>query len=286
MKKVLKAIWDEFIYGGHFHSIGVSCLIYSVSITIGKPAPISLLVIIYAGIHSGYLFNRYKEYEIDEKSNPNRTKHIGKYNDKIPAIICSLVVLMIILLILYGNLKSIVFSFCIFLIGILYSIIVKKYTNKIIGLKNYFVALSFASLLFLYSLYTNSIIGTSLLIMFVVIALRVFSNTIFFDLKDIESDKKEKLKTFPVFLGINNSYTFLNFINVISLVPVIIGVILGFLPIYSLSLVLLIPFVLFYLDLSHKKPSVLPTISYLYADGEYILWLLLILVFKFSWNKV
>ncbi|MEI7917830.1 MAG: UbiA family prenyltransferase [Candidatus Saccharibacteria bacterium] len=274
--RMLTRIWNEFVYGGHFHSIGVACLVLSSSIVIGSPAPFSLFVIIYAGVQSGYLYNRYIEYEIDMETNPDRTKHIGRYLNNIPTIIVTLTALIIFLFIRYGNVLSLLYGLILFIVGLAYSLFIKKITQKIIGLKNYFVALSFSSLLLLYAIYTNHILSVSLWIMLIVILIRVFSNTIFFDLKDIKSDMKEGLKTIPVLLGKKKSYIMLYVLNVLSLLPIIIGIICNIIPIYSSSLLLLALYVVYYLNLARKSNNNIAEISYIYADGEYIVWLLLV----------
>ena len=65
IKKILKFIWDEFIYGGHLLSLGgtsvtfFSCILLNIKITL------DCLFIVYLIVYVVYLYNRFKEIDID-----------------------------------------------------------------------------------------------------------------------------------------------------------------------------------------------------------------------------
>mgnify|MGYP000052318336 CR=1 FL=1 len=78
----------------------------------------------------------------------------------------------------------------------------------------------------------------SLLLLFLFVFLRWIINTAFFDVKDIEADKKDNLKTFPVVLGNKNFLRFIHILNLFSFSPIIIGVYFDTLPSFTLALCL------------------------------------------------
>ena len=76
-------------------------------------------------------------------------------------------------------------------------------------------------------LYHSLEINLSFIIMFFLIFLRCIINVIFFDLKDINNDKADNLKTLPVILGKKSTINILYIINVIAFIPLILGIYLN-----------------------------------------------------------
>lgn len=117
---------------------------------------------------------------------------------------------------------------------------------------------------------------------FFFIFLRELINPCFCDLKDIESDKKENLKTFPIVFGKKKVVRILSGINVISGIPIIIGVYLGLLPKFALILFLILFYTVYYFSRINKKEGDSEGDSeFLYSvlpDLEFILYAPLILV--------
>jgi 4-hydroxybenzoate polyprenyltransferase len=280
MKKVLNVIWNEFVYGGHLHSLGVASLIFTGSVILNVKIGLEFLIIVYLGIHSAYLYNRYKEFDADFATNPERTGYIKKYVKKIPYIVILSFLIIISILLYNKNFTALFFSIFIFLIGLLYSELFKNFTKKILGLKNIFIPLLFSSLIILLIIYYHFQFNLSVFLIFIFIFIRVFNNTVFFDIKDIESDAKEKLLTFPVVFGKKKIFYFLNIINILSGIVLIIGVALKILPIFCLILMILIFYNFCYFKKSQSPAANFKQIAYIYADGEYLLWTILILLGK------
>lgn len=78
-------------------------------------------------------------------------------------------------------------------------------------------------------------------------------SAMFFDIKDISSDKEERLKTFAVVWGKERTIRALIILNLLSAVPLIIGVYLDILPWFSLALLLTLPYTFYYLNQTRKK---------------------------------
>lgn len=269
---ILKGIWNEFIYGGHFHSIGVVSIVFVSSLVLNTKITWDFLVIVYLGIHSAYLYNRFKEFKTDFMTNPERTGYIEKYVKKIPFIILLSFLIIISILFYFENFLGLFFAIFIFIIGLLYSELFKDLTKKILGFKNFFIPLLFSSLIIFLVIYYSLSWNLALVLIFIFSFLRVFSNTIFFDIKDIESDKKENLLTLPIVFGKTGVFHFLSFINVLSSIPIILGVFLKILPQFSIALLLTIPYSFYYIEKSKKPGANFNFLSYVFADGEYVFW--------------
>lgn len=280
----MKIIWNELIYGGQLHSIGVALMVYAILLLLNLSADIYFVIIVYAGIHSSYLYNRYKEYKDDAISNPTRTQHVGHYRNYIPYIILLMFLLCSFILLRFGNIFSFIIGITTFLVGISYSLYIKKFTARLLGLKNYFVAFSFSFFVFIFLVYKNiqlnhHIIIASILLFFFIF-IRVFANTIFFDLKDIPIDKLRKLKTFPTILGITKTHQLIIALNITSTALIFIATFLKIIPVYAYILLLLFLYSLVYLLKSKQRNADLSYLSSLYADGEYLVIFILILIGK------
>lgn len=166
------------------------------------------------------------------------------------------------------------------LFGWLYTVVFKKMTQKIIIFKDLFVSAVFVLLVFFPIIYysyplTISLLSIALLIM-VFIYFKAFMMQVFLDVKDIESDKKENLLTFPVIFGKEKMLNILGIISLLSTapIPIIFSLYFNIFPISTLILLLTIPFNLFcFSQAKNQKYS-----SYVLESSEFILWPILIII--------
>jgi len=106
-------------------------------------------------------------------------------------------------------------------------------------------------------------------------------NTVFFDVKDLESDRQRNLKTLPVIFGKRMTIYLLHLINLIALIPLIVGVYSNDIPKESLVLLVFTLYSFYYLTQAlFLDGKILRTLSYVIADAEYILWSILIIIVK------
>jgi 4-hydroxybenzoate polyprenyltransferase len=103
-------------------------------------------------------------------------------------------------------------------------------------------------------------------------------NVIFFDIKDIESDGKKGLKTIPIKFGKEKTLELLQILNVISFIPLVIGVAVRALPVFTLALLSLYFYTFYYLKKAEElERKDIRFVSYALCEAEIILWPLLIL---------
>lgn len=181
---------------------------------------------------------------------------------------------------LFTNLYTFIFVAIVVVCGILYTEYFKGLTvGYLAGFKNFYTSFFWASTVVLVPLYYNNPIKIPLLYIFLFVFLRWIVNSAFFDIKDIESDSKRGLKTFAVVFGKEKSIRLLQVINLLSVVPLLIGVYTGNLEKVSLCLVILAFYGFYYLikatTIDGKK---LRTLSYIVVDAEYIFWPLLVIL--------
>jgi 1,4-dihydroxy-2-naphthoate octaprenyltransferase len=116
------------------------------------------------------------------------------------------------------------------------------------------------------------------------VVLRLFVNTNFFDIKDIDSDRKEGLLTLPIILSKENFLIFLHIANFISFLPIIIGISKQIIPSFSLSLLLLYFYSFYSIEKARRNRINIHFFSYVIVDGEYLFWPFLLFLGKFLTN--
>ncbi len=268
---------NEFIYGGHWLSIGGSAFAISIMLMLNIVFKFELIFIVYLLCLIVYNFDHYISIEQDSVDNPNRTNHLRKYQKFFPLILTIYGSLFLGLLSYFGNFQSLLVGILILVIGLLYSIGLKKLTKKIIGFKNFYTSFSVSMLVILVSFHIGLNLNLLAIIVFVFIFLRLMINSSFCDLKDMKSDKKKDLMTLPIYLGREKILSLLHVLNIISILIIVVSVILKILPLYTIFLALSFPCVLYYLNKA-KNPRVdLENLSSGLVDGEFILWPLLLI---------
>ncbi len=275
----MKLIWNEFIYGGHFQSLGAASIVFASAILLNIKVTWNCLFVAYLIFYPLYLYNRFKEIEIDYLTNPRRTEYLKTYIDRTP-IILFLVIILIGSLIYFSNLLALILSLFLVFFGLLYSVIFKKFTRKIALFKNFYVSAFFASLVFFpviyysYPLTRVLIVSTSIFTLFVY--LKAFMMQILLDLKDLESDKKEGLLTFPVIFGREKTFNALKIISILFTlpIPIISSLYFDIFPKSILMLLLTIPFNFYCFEKAREQNY----FGYILSSGEFILWSILILI--------
>lgn len=278
IKKILKFICDEFVYGGHLTSLGAVSIVISLSILINTKVTLDCLLIIYLSVYAFLLYDRFKGFKKDFLTSPKRTAYLRVYIKFVPYIISCVILSIILILLHFGNSNSLFFVISLLLLGFFYSLFFKKFTKKIIGFKTFFISLLAGSLVIFFYIYYSISLNLAGFLFFSFVFLRLFVNTNFFDIKDVESDKKEKLLTLPIVLKKKYLFCLLTLTTFVALLPIFSGFYFGVFPIYSLTLFLTLPYTFFYFNY-FKKPKD-EKLYYVFIDGELILWTLVILIGK------
>ncbi|MGB9936995.1 MAG: UbiA family prenyltransferase [Methanobacterium sp.] len=276
---ILNNLKDEITYGGYLAALCSPCFIISTSLILGIKIDLIMLLIAYLLPLIVYSYDYYKDIDKDIKNDSERAIFLKKKADKYPFILGFYVFLLFSLLILFSNYILVTFISIIITGGILYNVLLKNLTKKIPAFKNIFTAVTWASVGALFPIFYYSIdISIPFIIMFISIFLRVTFNVIFFDLKDIDSDKEEKLKTLPVMVGKKSTIKILHALNLIAFLPLVIGIFFHVINIYGIFLLLFVLYGYFYIRKANlASTNELETTAHTLADFEFILWPLLLL---------
>jgi 4-hydroxybenzoate polyprenyltransferase len=167
--------------------------------------------------------------------------------------------------------------------GILYGKLLKNLTKKIPAFKNIFTAMNWAVVGAFFPLFYYSMdINLAFIIVFLFIFLRCTNNIIFFDLKDIDNDKENGLKTLPVMFGKKSAIKILQVGNVITFIPLIVGLCLSIINVSAIFLLVFLFYGYFYINKANSASnSELETVSHTLADLEFILWPVILVIAQF-----
>jgi 4-hydroxybenzoate polyprenyltransferase len=280
IKRIIKSVWDEFIYGSHFIALaGASISIIGadlLSIKLTWQIPIMF----YLLLQFGFFYNRYRDFRKDFLTNPERTKHIEKYIKYLPFIILFFGIFFSSILIYFGNKQSVLLGLIMLFLAFLYSEIAKGLTKKIFMFKDFYFASCWALLVILLTLFYYHQISLGVILLSLFIFLRILLSTTLFDIKDTISDKEEKLKTLSVIIGEKKAYKFLILLCVLAFTPILIGIYLAVFPFYAISLTLTIPYTYFYLYQMKKKKLNPILLHYLIIGSEFNFYLVFLFIGK------
>ncbi len=273
----LNFIWKEFIYGGHLQSIGTSSIVMVSSMLLGIQITWDCLFISYLMFYPLYLYNRFKEIEIDYLTNPERTDHLKAYLNIMPTILLLAVLALALALVYFSNSLTSIFALFLVILGIMYTIIFKTITRRIALFKDFYVAAFFAPMVFFPIFYYNHEPTLSAFIFAGFTYLKALTMQILLDVKDIETDLKQGLLTFPIVLGKEKTLRILKIANVVIIFAIIaISYCFNIFPKAIMALLLVIPFNFYCIKQAQKNNY----FGYILASGEFILWLLLIVIAK------
>jgi 4-hydroxybenzoate polyprenyltransferase len=280
----LRSIYDELIYGGHLLSLGTASIAGSAAVIMGMTPTVPLLLMAYLFSNAAYTVNRASEAEQDEVSHPARTEWLRSRRRYLPAIAGAYFVLG------YGLalLRNTYFFLALLVplaLSILYSVgsgPMQKLTGARrlkdgLGVKNVAIALGWSLIPFLVGLYYLSV-PIALLLLCPFIFMRLLVNTIFFDARDVKADALYGTRTIPSVLGEKVANRVMSLVDVACFVYVVVICAFGIFPSYSLTLAVFPLYSFTYRYLAKRTDQ--NVIRDLVADGEYLLWMPVILVGK------
>jgi 4-hydroxybenzoate polyprenyltransferase len=270
----LSKIIQELVHGGYLTALGAPSLVLTTMIITNSEVNIPLLVISYLLPLIVYSFDYMRDLEKDLETNSERSKHLQKKKKFYPFLLTFYVSILILLLLMFSGMNLIIFIGLITMGGLLYATALKSLTKKIPVFKNVYTVLtwSMGGTLFV-SLFFSIPFSVPFLVVFIFINLKGMINAIFFDLKDYVSDSKEGLKTLPVMLGKRNAINCLHVLNVLAVIPLILGVYYGIIPIISLSLIIFFFYSFYYLRTAQNTDNDKVWVKLgSIADFEFMFW--------------
>ena len=250
-----------------------SFLIYNINVDF------SLLLAAFFLTFTVYNLNKLSDIKEDSINLPERARFISK-NKKFITYVTIISYLAALSLSFLQNFLAtfvILFPFC---IGLIYSIKLSNFRLKdILAVKNIVVALPWAvmgTFLPLAVLYT---VLTKIMLIFYFFFIRLFINTVLFDVRDIEGDRMSGVRTIPVVFGRQKTKTLLFSLNSTLIPWLVFSYLAGFFHQYLFVLIFAIAYGYGYIIHFCKEGLIIGKSLDLLVDGEWIPVILLCLVF-------
>ena len=153
LNSALKSVWNEFVYGSHLAAFVGVFLILITAVLTDKPVSFLFLLIIYMTAYIIYAYDRYRGIKEDSEDNPVRSKYLQGRAMKI-RIFISIYLISLVLFSYYNNNRFIeIITFTLLVMGLLYSLIFKSFTRKIIAFKVWYVDGWWVYIIVFYTLY-------------------------------------------------------------------------------------------------------------------------------------
>jgi 4-hydroxybenzoate polyprenyltransferase len=284
---IILRLKNEFIYGAHYLSLGYPALFLSLIILLDLPINYFALAATYLIPLIVYSFNYQKELDKDIITNPEKVKYLKSREKIFPYLMGFYILLLISLLLLLNNYGFGLFIIIILVGGLLYTVVFKTLTKTIPGFKSIYTAMLWAYAgTFCVSFFYSLPFSTFYAIYFIFLFIKGLINVIYFDIKDMSSDKLESLRTFPLLLGVNKTIVLLHILNLLALVILCYGVYVKILPMYSISLIIFYLYTFYYLRKGNTSNNQqLHKFTYLIVDGECIFWPLVLIISKVIYIK-
>lgn len=271
IRKIVVFLANEFVYNGHLQSISASSVVYFSYIFIFQQSVnYDILFVIYLLFESIFLFDRFRDIEVDKSTNMERSRHISRYRKKANIILTGFLFLLFSILIIKNNFWFTIYIAGVIILGFLYPVYFKKVTSKIYFFKNFYVSSVYATLAFVPAIFAGDFNEHSVFVFSLYVFYEVFFSQMCLDFKDISIDKMHSLKTLPVVFGKENAL-FLLFL-LVFLSPVFIyfadnsiemtGLVVSMI-VTNLTILIMV------------KRGVL--YGYFLAAGKFILWYLVVL---------
>lgn len=256
-------------------ALDTSALTFTTALFLGFAPTADLLLAAYLFTYGSYTLNRKRESEQDILSSPERTRYIlrrAKYVNGV-IVLCYLGSLLIAIQ------RSLIFFIALLaplMLSYLYNIGSKRFI-PVMGasrlkekflVKNTVVSAGWGLVAFLTLIYYEGNITATVLTVYAFIFLRVFINTVFCDIRDVESDASAGIRTIPILIGVDRTKLLLLVLNTVSGLFVLIATVAGLLPPMAHFVNLVTLYGYYYILRSFRSGANMTYLSDFVAEGE------------------
>ena len=259
-------------------AFGTASMAAASAILMGLTATPLLLVMAYLFSYGAYMMNRGAEIDSDALSHPERTAHLGSRKRYLSAISSGCFLLGYV----FAFTVNLIF-FAALLVPLAFSLLYSVGSKRLVGVigvsklkdkllvKNLFISLGWSLIPVLVGLYYLKL-EMALALMGGFIFLRFIVSTLIFDVRDVDGDREQGIRTVPVVYGVGGTYRMMAALDLVTLAYVAAALALALLPIPAAILAILPAYSLFYAYLARRPGANLGFICDVLVDGEYLFW--------------
>jgi len=244
-----------------------------------------LIATFFLGI-SVYSLNKVTDLEEDLVNLPDRARFVKKNRDYLLFTSLESINIAVVLAFL-SNPSAIIVILLAFSVGVFYSIGMRRLRLKnILLLKNIMIAGTCTVAAALLPLAVHAGIPFIILMVAYYIFLKALINSVLFDVRDIEGDRKAGVRTIPLSLGRNKTRNLLLLLNSTLIVWVAVSLFQGLFYPYHIVLILSVLYGYWYI-LRFTRASAKPSRLFdLLVDGEWMILALYATPFALGWPSL
>ena len=268
-------------YANFWLAIGAGLSVWMLYLVVNSPINILAILSLFFVTFSIYNLNRHAENELDIINHPGRVAFIRRYSKYLfPVALVSYLITILL---------SLIKSIEIFLLLLFPLVVVILYTanwvpnslnlgfrrfKDIFIFKDVIVAFTWATTItFVGALYQSFAINNLILLFWSFLFLRFLVNVIVFDLRDIEGDSRQKVKTIPVVLGKKKTRKLLYLLNASIVFSFSYVTFMGLMP-PVMHIINLVSGLYTHLYISYTKNNDINYLCDVVVDGEYtVMWI-------------
>ncbi len=241
-----------------------------------------LVAAFFLGV-SVYSLNKVTDLEEDLINMPERARFVQKNRDYLLFASVESINIAVVLA-LFSNPSAIVIILLAFCVGVFYSVGLRRLRLKsVLLLKNFLIAGTCTVAAVLLPLAVNAGVPFIVLMVAYFIFLKALINSVLFDVRDVEGDRKVGVRTIPLTLGRNKTRNLLLLLNSTLIVWVAISLFQGLFYPFHIVLILSVLYGYWYI-LHFTRASAKPSKLFdLLVDGEWMILALYATPFALGW---
>jgi 4-hydroxybenzoate polyprenyltransferase len=233
-----------------------ACLMYTVLVLLNSGPNLHIIAVVGLLSYATYALNRVTDVHEDFISHTERVFFAKEYGKIM--VTSAILAYFIVFMFLYplGN-TALLLAVLPLVAGLLYGVkwmphgLLRGYKRlkEILVIKNTLIALVWAVVVVgLGVVYGRLDINITVVSVFAFVLVKVLINTIVFDIRDVEGDKRKNITTIPHIVGIEQTKKLLMVLNVLLGICVVIAVMIGWLPTVALFIDLITIYTHWYLS--------------------------------------
>jgi 4-hydroxybenzoate polyprenyltransferase len=274
----MRSVYNELVLGGHMLALGTSSIAASAAVMLGRQPTWALMLMAYLFSYGAYMMNRGRELEQDTLSNPARTSYLSGRGRYLPFISGACFAVG------YAFAATVnAFFFVALLLPLALSLLYSVGSRRLVAVigasrlkeklmvKNLVISFSWALIPALVALYYLDA-GLPVVSLGGFIFLRLMVNTLLFDVRDAEGDRSAGISTVPTVYGQERTFALMGLLDLAAAAYLALAVLLRLLPDYSLVMLALPLYSLWYRYMARARRFSLGFVCDFLADGEYVLW--------------
>jgi len=274
MRTLISKISKSLFHGDIMVGIVAMAMVYSSSTMLGIDIGYVVYISSFLIFFSSYSLNRIIEMEDDAKQHKSRAKYMGMYYKHLSAV-AAVAYAVGVILIATERLDLVPLSFVPLIFVLLYTVklptnhSIRRIKDVTIG-KNLGVAVAWTIfVVVLVNSYSSTFSFVPLMVTSFFFIGRIFINTVVFDIRDHEGDRKNRIQTMPVFMGIEKTRTIVIIMNAFLGVFMVAVGLLGFMSPLAYFAAISSIYAAVYMYLLERKESHKNLICDFIVDGEY-----------------